>query len=546
MAHTYEGASLVENRVESTLDSIRGMQSIDEQFKALNADTPYSQCTLPRWINEAEFDSLINFALDPVSSPSLIVRAQALENAIDGLREQSPYAEELEERRQQVVEFMGEEIYRGRTRMLIAGSEGGADPFGLTILRYFMRTIADKEGMDLELLFPDRGQWIGESIRASDPIPTAAFAMLRSLAYIQMRPDGKLPVGPMAKLVPLAAEIQQAEGGEIDVLNASGIAYLTYAAEGVASFLELASKDAAPYQEALESLKQSTALLKDIFPTDYAEGIEAGALELAANCMYAVRYHLANGKQTEGKLPLNQDFNNCLDITLTGEEPLELMQLLEASIRQLHRTVLDPEMVATKVNKTGDFNLYRIWDGRSLMSAVSVYVRPIANSSYDSSFEYGRNGRGVEASISYVIDPLAEEGSLIEVGKHRKKGPDNRVSIRLDRECRDWKTDDRDPTQFDGKVSLDIGSVLGGEQWLGTRIGRFIAWGDMLRTQSTKRILGLNHVVVSRGYWDGTLVNFAGYATEMIEKFEDRSLSNTEVVALLAGAQAVHAAHNTK
>ncbi len=123
-----------------------------------------------------------------------------------------------------------------------------------------------------------------------------------------------------------------------------------------------------------------------------------------------------------------------------------------------------------------------------------LYTRSEGAARYNPHYEFGRPQEGVEASIGFIIDPITHA----YVSATKKDRALSELSIRLDREGlspvsnRDNKTD-RDPTRPQGTISLDIGSILGKDQSFGTRIGRIIAVGNMLRAGETGRSVELNH-----------------------------------------------------
>jgi hypothetical protein len=187
-----------------------------------------------------------------------------------------------------------------------------------------------------------------------------------------------------------------------------------------------------------------------------------------------------------------------------------------------YRLDLEAKRVVRSVHQES-FSIYRLFD-REGENIGSVYIRPRGAHTYDQDLEYGRNGEGVEASISYVVDPYRQPGELIELGKHRKPGPDTRISIRLDREgvTPEARGSDakRDPTQEQGTLSLDVGSIIGDESWLGTKLGRFLAWGNYLRTLSEGKPTQLNHVTRFFHPETGTADWFAREAEGLIGQLE--------------------------
>jgi len=134
----------------------------------------------------------------------------------------------------------------------------------------------------------------------------------------------------------------------------------------------------------------------------------------------------------------------------------------------------------------------------------------------------------------------------LEVGKHAGEEPDGRVSIRLDREgvtpwFRDSKDVRRNPAVEQGTVSLDIGSVIGGDKWLGTWVGRFLAMGNFLRSKSQGTQTHLNHVAHQFTNQQGTATHFAQAAQELGAVFAARVMNVSEIARRFTGVAAVRA-----
>lgn len=296
----------------------------------------------------------------------------------------------------------------------------------------------------------------------------------------------------------------------------------------------------AGYESVLRNLQTAASRLMYVFPEAYTYGVEQGAQTLFANSLYAVNSHLNNGSRTDARLPLNGNADNCLELKLEDDEPLVLLNHLAGGIDIINDTLKDPDTKVTKVNEDPEFYLYRFWRPGETKNNLSVYIRPEGAETYDNSLEYGRNGEGVEASISFVVDTVMEDREVIELGPHRTNMPDNRISIRLDREGvlpdeRGKSSSQRDPTQAQGTLSLDVGSVLGRDDWLGTKIGRFLAFGDMLRREGTGSRTGLNHATHFFTSTDGQAEWFAQDARRLIAEMEDRRLDMQDIEKFSGG-----------
>jgi hypothetical protein len=306
------------------------------------------------------------------------------------------------------------------------------------------------------------------------------------------------------------------------------------------------------YLHEVANTQQAAWLVKNAFPKSLQSGVMNGMNHLMADSLYAVLYHLENNNKTDVMLPLN-DKENVLRLTLRNEEPLLLLKDIHAVMQTLYKVarmkkdeyLVGPEpggwseIRTIKAVTLGSAALYRIIDGKTDGANASLYIRPSGGLTYDATMEYGRPGSGVEASISYVVDPYLSKGTLLEIGKHRRPGFDNRVSFRIDREGvapeQRGKNDvQHDPMQAQGTLSLDMGSILGNEDWLGTRIGRFLAWGNVLRTKAEggHETPQLNHVPRYFDVRSGQADFFADVANQMMAEMERRRLHPGELTAL--------------
>jgi len=90
-------------------------------------------------------------------------------------------------------------------------------------------------------------------------------------------------------------------------------------------------------------------------------------------------------------------------------------------------------------------------------------------------------------------------------------------------------------------VSLDIGSVIGGDKWLGTWVGRFLAMGNFLRSKSQGTQTHLNHVAHQFTNQQGTATHFAQAAQELGAVFAARVMNVSEIARRFTGVAAVRA-----
>jgi hypothetical protein len=528
-----------ESSVEATLQLVRDEPDVERQFCALDRNTNYYGCRLPGRITAADFDAMVGFAADPGSSVSSLVRAQAFEAAVDLLGDSLRQGNdaELERRREQL------DSLKPAANLSAAKNP---DSTGNSLIwregyryRDNVRRLAAQEDIREELLFPDWHSYSGTPLGMSDSNPVEA---LKLLDYLADRPEEfvEFPVNGLTKLMPLALEIQEKTGRYFAEISDNKARSLGEDAKETIELVNNDNPEAGRYIELINGLAESAAKLKTAFPPEFADGVETGVKDLLASTVYAVNQHLKNGGETSVKLPLNNR-EDALELNLEKGEPLYMLTALSLALSRLGGTLAGPNLGTVGINVGGGYQAFRLVSGSS--APASVYIRPNGASDYDHSYEYGRPSEGVEASISYVVDPLMLDNELLEFGKHFGAGNDSRISIRLDREgvAPDQRLKpgvNRDPTIEQGTLSLDVGSILGRDEWLGTKLGRFLAWGNLLRSQKLDKSSGLNHVTRYFSEADGGAARFGAAASELAEQFESRRLSKKEVAKRFLGASA--------
>lgn len=140
------------------------------------------------------------------------------------------------------------------------------------------------------------------------------------------------------------------------------------------------------------------------------------------------------------------------------------------------------------------FSIYRFVDtAGELPSAGWVYIREQAAEEYDDRYEYGRPNFGVDASVSYNVD-LNKLSGLRDDMPAVEKGKEDAFSIRVDQEA--YAIDEegnviRHAMGAHKATALDIGAVLGDEDWKSTKISRILAYGAQLA--EGRFATGLNH-----------------------------------------------------
>lgn len=243
-------------------------------------------------------------------------------------------------------------------------------------------------------------------------------------------------------------------------------------------------------EKIIHNLMMSADKLAAIFPKQLTESTRAAFLDVTLASVYGILEHYQQGATTHGAIKLGE--NVTLPFTLEEDEPIRLLETLNVVVNEIFETVNDDQTQMLFAVKQDDYNIIRyIRDGKS---KVVSYVRPFGGTSFNPSYEYG-NTKGVEASIGYTLY-VDEDFGVFD----KRRGGNGAISIRIDREGlnplvpRQPLANDRDPTREVGNLSLDVGSILGDEDSYGTRLGRFLAWSNVLQSEQVTRLSPtLNH-----------------------------------------------------
>lgn len=473
---------------------------------------------------------LAEFASDPTASSSVMVRMTALENAID-LGYGSKWLPDRAARRELERDGQSNEYAPQKT-------DGIA-------YRDISLQLAKADGLDIRTLFPyptndevERGQFDD----SHNPVLVHEYLSRLQAAMRAGKPDAETEqFAPLIRAMEsrLAEHAALPRIPHIDIRDWQVVGkcarLLEYGDQYRSVLIDVLEEGDVADKESLKLLAEMTEFSKDasrVFPDRYRHGVEEGLNHALADGLYAVLGHVSNDTQTDIGLQLSPD-GKPLPLKLDGGESLELLRRLHiafaelAGIGRLHvnRTIA--------VSMLDGAAQYRLMDRRGSLTNTSVYVRPRGAETYHADMEYGRPGEGVEASIGYVVDTDLDAGRLPEVGKHRGKGDDGRISIRLDREgiASYERNSDmrRDPTRQDGTLSLDVGSIIGKDDWTSTKVGRFLAWGNALRAGATGEHVRLNHVTEYFTPEDGDADVFAAEATRLSAGFEATRMTRDQI-----------------
>ena len=130
-----------------------------------------------------------------------------------------------------------------------------------------------------------------------------------------------------------------------------------------------------------------------------------------------------------------------------------------------------------------------------------LYTRPEGAGAFDSTFEYG-NRNGVEASISFIVDPVSPFSTpnpfRPQKGSYASSKQNKVSAIRLDREGRApgqaANDPNRDPINSVGMISVDLAAVGDAENTPSGKIARLFSVGNKIRSEKFNRDdFELNH-----------------------------------------------------
>lgn len=507
------------------VDQVRGLTSPDAQLGALQNYIIYavygggSAAELPA--------ALADFAADTSYVVPAAVRIAALERAIE--RGVCPMA--IDEGR--------------REGWLYSAQDQQPLSYSASASRYLATMLMDQEGLDKTIWFPP---WSDMEIDRGDKYPDYnPVYSFHYLATLEQELKGPQPSPEAVRFAPLLRDIHRraamANGFDqvpshmnledwLAVHNCAALMeYGSNYRDTLAQIYEHNSGYEREYVRIISELTGKAKSLACAFPSRYRQGTEEGFRLVLADGLYAVLDHVANGGTTDTSLELND--NVRLPLQLRGSEPRQLLEALQTAVNSLTAPGFYNSRAVKVANSLG-FTCLRLTDYRGMPRGINLYIRPEGAESFDPRLEYGRPGEGVEASISFVVDAGFQANVLTEVGKHRGDGDDKRISIRLDREgiapeLRGRQGTRRDPTTKQGTLSLDVGSIIGNDKWLSTRVGRFLAWGNVLRTREANQAATFNHVTNYFTAEDGDAQVFAEAAANLLKPYTASQLTLEEM-----------------
>lgn len=276
--------------------------------------------------------------------------------------------------------------------------------------------------------------------------------------------------------------------------------------------------------ELVNSLRRKSHEYADIFASidpALAEQTEKALSERITDVLVSLREVAVQGSLKEDVSPARNtpEQGSAKEFSVevqSLDEALGILADLEKTFTAQQAIIHAEDLRINRVNDdTSQFTLYRFVSETT--GNMLLYVRPEGGHGYDSAVEYG-NRAGVEASISFVVNPLDPHALILPKSSEG-------VSIRFDREGRAVgeapNSPDRNPTREDGMMSVDVSSIMGPETSAPVRIGRFVAAGNLIRSRNEGTADSLHH---NSNYFDqqkyGSAKGFAELARGVIEQVE--------------------------
>lgn len=425
------------------------------------ADHPLTQLhmldSLPVGDDPAAYRAAMqSFAADPTASDSILVRSYALECA----RQIDPNTSE-DDARSRGTDY--------RVMNGIVASEGLQGAFSFeSSLRYSPRAA---------LRIGERFAWARganpEATLCEYGPQTARMIISAALAEELGNPE--------------AAQLSAVDREFIKLENVLALGRVSYDGDRIYGLVAdnlraLVGEEAAlEYARTLNGLHESVGNLRDLFPEAIANSVAEGARKLVAGTLLVLERHARTHHTT---VTVDLIKGDTLSMPFSGDEPLRLLQQLDATLRNLHHDVTGEDcyaMLAT-IGQQNSFKQYRFFDANSDRPPRSaLYIRPEASRRLDDEYDFGRPWRGVEATMSYAGQVSAARPIPLTKYRGRASRPNQPpepvpdiIYIRTDREGHG------DPTRHDGHLVFDLGSIKGPRKAFGTKIAFLMAYADQL------------------------------------------------------------------
>jgi hypothetical protein len=531
----YERVAEISSRELDPNFQWRAIESID-QVKGIDPEDPGR-------LRRCEDDpgdiatALIDFALNDTSSSSTLVRAFALEKGVLGLRQAilaDPY---IRTRVRSDISFLYMELEEGFPELfdshLRTELHGGHHPAiaparreQIEAYRGAATALARMEGLGFTgtlRAYWDYSEFEGHSTDSYSGTPLLPFLAMEFFAgndSVADRSHDPLLGFMTSRMIQesLGAILSFRREDTTEQKNAAtefsrlsrlartgGVEHV----DQLDSLYHLEPSARAEYVTALNRLYSQGEKLADLFPATDPRALSTGFRTVSANGLFAITHHIQNGETTDEELALLG--GRVLPVGYVGNEPLDMIRETEL-IGKAREVMTHPDTEVVLAVDEANFVLYS-FENAVLRDhpRVMKHIRPRGGHEVNYRYEYGGRHFGVQATSDTRIDP----GQPIRPDRpyHKVSLSPQALSIRLDREGRApgkaVALADQNPVSEQGTVSLDVGSLFSGG------LGRFLAWGNVLRSQAIGQPQRLNHIEAF-GTQLGTADGFAAMAMQEI------------------------------
>ncbi len=470
-------------------DALNTETDTSKQWNTLDFMHPLEGSVIPR---PEDSQRALDFAANPHSSPSLLVRAYAQEVGLRGLiwAEDNGFALSTSQQkllarlRQRIPAYFDGRFYNAlalprNPNERLTYTEDSAYRFGLN--SFFIR-LARNEGLPEDLLFSDEDSYWPDTQR--DKMPISAGLLMQSFIS-DNRPRSITWMTPTmateALELVLDIEAPDFEDRAKQFSKFAPLARLAFSAEHNApiDFLRnLPDDEAAPYASELNDLYDAAANLQRIYPMIDGEQAVFGARRLLARSLFGLRYFFENGKYIDTTVTLPGGAPRRIQ----EDDPLYLMRSYREALDLFHNDVAGPNARAVSVVDHGDFHHILMADITSdRPPMVGYHGRPVWGEAFDPQYEFaGDPTSRYRGQLDNPTEAISFDNAQQTLGT---------VGIRTDYS----KVHGR---EMDHGAWADNPYTKHGDAALELRIGRFFGLGDWLLSQETGGRPRANHVPV--------------------------------------------------
>ncbi len=472
------------------LEQIRTLADPNEQWLSLQR-YPQSYVGFHPEVRAANLGNyigpMLDFAADPDSSPSQLVRARAIELALDATysRYKVQIGEDVARLRAGVENTIPEYATHGG----IAAGFGWLDMAPGTYTRAYhglFGYLARKEGVHRDLLFPDHHDY-PDPLNEPDDVPVAVGMLLDKLIG---------EVGPNApfispKVLTDALDIALDFRGEAyqsaladpsnPITAFARVSRLTRAGgfehdDPIDFLYGLPEEERSEYAKVLNRLYEAVPGLASAFPTIDQEVINKGVRGLIANSLFALESFARNDHS------INATFRwpDGPPIPMQENDPVSVLNMLAQAMETLARTIHSPTTKIEHTRSTDTYSQFTFWDpDNQPVPVVAYHARATGGNTFDPTYEFAG-----DATSRWRVK-LQPDGPICL--ENAKQTPDT-LTFRVDLDRFGTALDvgalQRNPFMNPKDVDNDVE----------VRVGRLLAYGNWLRAARKGEHPTMNHV----------------------------------------------------